>query len=102
MRNRGRKKKKVRAKRERESKREEKRKEDEEGNPVDDGFDPNPLTEQQWLEIRNQEEMRLEQMVNEKKIELREKRRHKNLERQIALNSPIDPFPEKSFVSMRS
>lgn len=104
---------KVREKRESETKREEKRKDDEErddwaynaeygeyywvgeGDPVDDGFDPNPLTEQQWLEIRNQEEMRLEQMVNEKKIELREKRRHKNLERQIALNSPIDPFPEK-------
>ena len=67
-----------------------------EGEPPNDPEpDYYPLTDQQLQEIRQQEEMILEEMIKEKKNEARDMRKEKNQERKADLNAPIGHFPEK-------
>ena len=67
-----------------------------EGQPPDKAEpDYRPLIKQQLNAIRQQEEMRLEEMIKEQKSEARKQRKQKNQERKAALNVPLGPFPEK-------
>ena len=62
--------------------------------PIDDDPPFIELSEQDELNIKLQEEARFEAMMEEKKAEVREKRRQKIEELKAAMNNPIEPFPE--------
>ena len=64
--------------------------------PVDDDAPFIQLTEQEELDLKLQEETRLEAMIEEDKAEKREKRRQKIEEQKAAMNKPIDPIPERA------
>ena len=67
-----------------------------EGQPPDEAEpDYRPLTKQQLHAIRQQEEIRLEEMIKEQKNEAIKQRKEKYQERKAALQVPLAPLPEK-------
>ena len=67
-----------------------------EGQPPDEAEpDYRPLTKQQLHAIRQQEEIRLEEMIKEQKNEARKQRKEQNQERKAALNVPLGPLHER-------
>ena len=60
---------------------------------IDDG--PEVLTEQELLEVESQQEEHLEAMMEEQRMEAREKRRKRYQRQKEVMATPIDPLPEK-------
>ena len=66
-----------------------------ERDPIDDDPPFIELSEQEELNLKIQEDMRLDTIIKEKKDEARERRRQKLMEQKAAMNYPIDPIPER-------
>ena len=63
--------------------------------PIQDAYVATPLTEQELIDDRHQEEVQLEAIRKEKKDEAREKRKDKKLRQKEAMEKPIPAVPKK-------